>query len=216
MRTRSRQGNRTDRLVALVAQLDRASDFESEGREFESLRARHSSLVHTGLSACVSIAVCRLCRVLGTAGRAVPSPCKESRARMHRPLTDLPIIAGEKAGPGLLRDEDLRRSNVPFGNFAFLLRRRLGRCGIDCFQLRKGFKKTAFCRFVRNRGACRGGNDGLRDCCPHGRDRWQAGIDNHALRPSAVGIYPYARKARCRIGPVRDRGFRQGRIQYEQ
>ena len=30
---------------ALVAQLDRASDFESEGREFESLRARqHNSL----------------------------------------------------------------------------------------------------------------------------------------------------------------------------
>ena len=28
---------------APVAQLDRASDFESEGREFESLRARHSS-----------------------------------------------------------------------------------------------------------------------------------------------------------------------------
>jgi hypothetical protein len=27
-------------LRALVAQLDRASDFESEGREFESLRAR--------------------------------------------------------------------------------------------------------------------------------------------------------------------------------
>jgi hypothetical protein len=27
---------------ALVAQLDRASDFDSEGREFESLRARHS------------------------------------------------------------------------------------------------------------------------------------------------------------------------------
>ncbi len=29
---------------ALVAQLDRASDFESEGREFESLRARHSTI----------------------------------------------------------------------------------------------------------------------------------------------------------------------------
>jgi hypothetical protein len=28
--------------AALVAQLDRASDFESEGREFESLRARQS------------------------------------------------------------------------------------------------------------------------------------------------------------------------------
>jgi hypothetical protein len=28
-------------VQALVAQLDRASDFESEGREFESLRARH-------------------------------------------------------------------------------------------------------------------------------------------------------------------------------
>src|SRR4051812_37395495 len=28
---------------ALVAQLDRASDFESEGREFESLRARQNS-----------------------------------------------------------------------------------------------------------------------------------------------------------------------------
>ena len=31
----------TEIAVALVAQLDRASDFESEGREFESLRARH-------------------------------------------------------------------------------------------------------------------------------------------------------------------------------
>jgi hypothetical protein len=28
---------------ALVAQLDRASDFESEGREFESLRARQQN-----------------------------------------------------------------------------------------------------------------------------------------------------------------------------
>src|SRR4029079_3999788 len=30
-----------ERSQALVAQLDRASDFDSEGREFESLRARH-------------------------------------------------------------------------------------------------------------------------------------------------------------------------------
>jgi hypothetical protein len=30
---------------ALVAQLDRASDFDSEGREFESLRARHRILL---------------------------------------------------------------------------------------------------------------------------------------------------------------------------
>jgi hypothetical protein len=28
--------------IAPLAQLDRASDYESEGREFESLRARHS------------------------------------------------------------------------------------------------------------------------------------------------------------------------------
>src|ERR1700736_6332146 len=34
-----------EKTCALVAQLDRASDFESEGREFESLRARH----HLGL-----------------------------------------------------------------------------------------------------------------------------------------------------------------------
>ena len=32
--------------AALVAQLDRASDFESEGREFESLRARHFAPEH--------------------------------------------------------------------------------------------------------------------------------------------------------------------------
>jgi hypothetical protein len=32
-------------LQALVAQLDRASDFESEGREFESLRARQADIV---------------------------------------------------------------------------------------------------------------------------------------------------------------------------
>ena len=30
------------RQAAPLAQLDRASDYESEGREFESLRARHS------------------------------------------------------------------------------------------------------------------------------------------------------------------------------
>src|SRR5262245_10876597 len=34
---------------ALVAQLDRAPDFESGGREFESLRARHKKRVHSGL-----------------------------------------------------------------------------------------------------------------------------------------------------------------------
>jgi hypothetical protein len=33
---------------ALVAQLDRAPDFESGGREFESLRARQSPTVHSG------------------------------------------------------------------------------------------------------------------------------------------------------------------------
>jgi hypothetical protein len=33
---------------ALVAQLDRASDFDSEGREFESLRARHFGTVRSG------------------------------------------------------------------------------------------------------------------------------------------------------------------------
>ncbi len=41
---RNRSGRRSEwrsYLHALVAQLDRASDFESEGREFESLRARH-------------------------------------------------------------------------------------------------------------------------------------------------------------------------------
>src|ERR1700692_3054297 len=32
-----------EKTCALVAQLDRASDFESEGREFESLRARQLS-----------------------------------------------------------------------------------------------------------------------------------------------------------------------------
>jgi len=32
--------NPLEKTHALVAQLDRASDFESEGREFESLRAR--------------------------------------------------------------------------------------------------------------------------------------------------------------------------------
>jgi hypothetical protein len=34
-------------VFALVAQLDRASDFESEGREFESLRARQNSVCGT-------------------------------------------------------------------------------------------------------------------------------------------------------------------------
>jgi hypothetical protein len=33
-------------LYAPLAQLDRASDYESEGREFESLRARHKTPVN--------------------------------------------------------------------------------------------------------------------------------------------------------------------------
>ena len=39
--------------AALVAQLDRASDFESEGREFESLRARALDDINTPNSAIV-------------------------------------------------------------------------------------------------------------------------------------------------------------------
>jgi hypothetical protein len=35
---------------ALVAQLDRASDFESEGREFESLRARQNIMSNKALN----------------------------------------------------------------------------------------------------------------------------------------------------------------------
>src|ERR1700744_5644861 len=41
----AKSGNRATQ--ALVAQLDRASDFDSEGREFESLRARHLTPGHT-------------------------------------------------------------------------------------------------------------------------------------------------------------------------
>ena len=37
-----------ERRRALVAQLDRASDYESEGRAFESLRARHSPCLRPG------------------------------------------------------------------------------------------------------------------------------------------------------------------------
>ena len=39
-----------DPTHALVAQLDRASDFESEGREFESLRARQAKSMAYWLS----------------------------------------------------------------------------------------------------------------------------------------------------------------------
>jgi hypothetical protein len=44
------------RACALVAQLDRASDFESEGREFESLRARQ---IATTVQAFVMVAATR-------------------------------------------------------------------------------------------------------------------------------------------------------------
>jgi hypothetical protein len=39
---------------APLAQLDRASDYESEGREFESLRARHTSRYNNQLTAAAS------------------------------------------------------------------------------------------------------------------------------------------------------------------
>ncbi len=43
--------NQNDFYHAPVAQLDRASAFEAEGREFESLRARHLSLLNQALAA---------------------------------------------------------------------------------------------------------------------------------------------------------------------
>ena len=57
---------------APLAQLDRASDYESEGREFESLRARHSSpcFVFFGLKSIANIGLDDICWRALAAGSA--------------------------------------------------------------------------------------------------------------------------------------------------
>ena len=62
---------------APVAQLDRASAFEAEGREFESLRARHLLLVPHVLTSFPSFLDFGTTRPLGTLvdfGRSNPMP----------------------------------------------------------------------------------------------------------------------------------------------
>ena len=63
---------------APVAQLDRAPDYESGGREFESLRARHSLLRYTTINGCKSDCYGR------TAVRQC-SPCYDDMRRVSIP-----------------------------------------------------------------------------------------------------------------------------------
>src|SRR5580658_6793992 len=80
---------------ALVAQLDRASAFEAEGREFESLRARHSfsyQIVRTALDRRISrfavskdipstSAVAPIMRSAGSLGYVAGRPTARAHAR---------------------------------------------------------------------------------------------------------------------------------------
>ena len=50
--TTARQSEAQRFRIAPLAQLDRASDYESEGREFESLRAHHKPLSPQGCNGC--------------------------------------------------------------------------------------------------------------------------------------------------------------------
>ena len=58
---------------APVAQLDRALDYESRGQEFESLRARHSTLDHAMMVAGYPAARSGSTMVAGGAGQAARS-----------------------------------------------------------------------------------------------------------------------------------------------
>src|ERR1700738_3403904 len=75
---------------ALVAQLDRASDFESEGREFESLRARHQAPVSAGIGRLhraqpalgkSSVLLARHCTQIWHANFGTQICCHNSRSR---------------------------------------------------------------------------------------------------------------------------------------
>jgi hypothetical protein len=67
---------------ALVAQLDRASDFDSEGREFESLRARQIASIQnrtTNKGVCIMLGPYSLSRFAVSRPR---SACGQSRGRV--------------------------------------------------------------------------------------------------------------------------------------
>jgi hypothetical protein len=70
---RDRRGTRAVRY-ALVAQLDRASDFESEGREFESLRARQSTISERLVSMHGRLSSSAFSQPAGACGYVVDTP----------------------------------------------------------------------------------------------------------------------------------------------
>ena len=81
------------RLDAPLAQLDRASDFESEGREFESLRARQYLRLAQALLAISALLFRR-------------GPCCEGVAASNNGINDLPRFTIDSVQYG--RDTALR------------------------------------------------------------------------------------------------------------
>jgi hypothetical protein len=61
-------------FIAPLAQLDRASGYEPEGREFESLRARHSSQAHSGTGAVSPLGATSCNWTFSLGGISNPSP----------------------------------------------------------------------------------------------------------------------------------------------
>ena len=76
---KTRSPARTPREYAPVAQLDRVSDYESEGREFESLPAHHAP--HRGRDASVHFCLYRISEHTGSGNPHIGSPppiCSEA------------------------------------------------------------------------------------------------------------------------------------------
>jgi hypothetical protein len=104
---------------ALVAQLDRASDFESEGREFESLRARHeiNDLAHYDRSS-LAIKWHRAVSRLTTPEQAATS---HSGARGTRSFLVVPIPPAPELENRMLKPRRSRRVGLPPGDVTDLI-----------------------------------------------------------------------------------------------
>ena len=78
-------------VYALVAQLDRVFDYESKGREFESLRAHHEKLLsvrqelfHFGSVTNVGVAYTKNCAAASPLS-VTAAPCQLSQGESHAP-----------------------------------------------------------------------------------------------------------------------------------
>src|SRR5580658_5021647 len=113
---RAANGHFPARRAAPVAQLDRAPDYESGGQEFESLRARHLSILLARIGrirGSCKLGISEAKAFLRATVRVCPEPKMFLWASNRKPVTGGPISLRLAGQHDQSRTKTMRRSNDP-------------------------------------------------------------------------------------------------------